>query len=189
VAGSREFGEATFGDVERFAAEARVDEAARTRARRASLVGQAEEEATLRGVLVDLGERAAVVRLELDAGRSVVGEVQRVGLDHVMVRTRDVEVLVALSAVGAVLPEAAEHAVTGARAVHDDTNLRTALELLAADRPTVLLRLRSGATVQGELRAVGLDIVALVLDGTPRRRGAVSLGALAEVWPWAGAGS
>ncbi|OWY58644.1 hypothetical protein B7486_78855, partial [cyanobacterium TDX16] len=60
--------------------------------------------------------------------------------------------------------------------------LQHALHDLSAERPPVLVRLRSGATVEGELHSMGRDVATLVVDGRPRRRGHVSLAAVAEVW-------
>jgi hypothetical protein len=190
VAGSRGSAETSttggtggFDAVDRFAAEARVQEAARARARRSSLGSQAEEEASLRGVLVDLGERAATVCLELAAGRTVVGVVEQVAEDHLQVRATDGRaVLVVLDVVQLVLPQGAGDAVTGAREVRSGSTLRHVLHDLAGGRAPVRVHLRSGATVDGELRSVGVDVLALEAAGDGRRRAHVPLGAVAEVW-------
>lgn len=175
----------SFDAFDRFAADQRVQEAARARARRSSLEVQADEEATLRGVLLDLGERAAEVHLELDAGRALTGVVVHVGMDHLEVHARDGRtVFVALAAVHAVLPLDAGDAVRGTRTLSPGSadTLHHVLHDLAGERSPVLVRLRSGATVEGELRSVGQDVATLLVDGQPRRRGHVSLGAVAEVW-------
>ena len=173
----------SFDALDRVVADERVHEAARARARRASLEVQAGEEATFRGVLVDLGERGAPLRFELDANRSTSGTVAQVGLDHVQVRTSDGRlVLVALDAMHAVLPVETRDAVVGDRATVSEHTLRHALDLRCGDRPWLLVRLRSGGTVEGELCAVGRDVVTLLV-GPTGRRGHIRLAAVAEVWP------
>jgi hypothetical protein len=186
VAGSRGSAGAdgSFGAVDRFAAEARVEEAARARARRGSLGAQAEEEAGLRGVLVDLGERGATVCLELAAGRSVVGVVEQVAQDHVRVRAADGRAaLLPLDVVQVVLPQEAADVVTGDRTIGSGAELRHVLHDLAGERTPVRVHLRGGTTVDGELRSVGADVLTLLVAADGRRRAHVPLGALAEVWP------
>jgi hypothetical protein len=92
-----------FDDLERWASEARAREAAEARVRARWLRTQAEEGATLRGVLVDLAERAVEVSVRTSAGRVHAGPILAVGRDFVAVRTPAARLtLVALAAVASV---------------------------------------------------------------------------------------
>ena len=180
------------GSTERLAAEAaelRVEEGARARARRASLSGQAAEEASLRGVLVDLGERGATVRLELASGRSLVGRVRRIGADVAVVdlEGRD-EVLVHLAAVAALVPHDGGDEVRGDRLVDAELTFAEALGWLVADRPSVQVHLRGGAALTGELVSVGADVAVVRLEGDRRRPAYVAVAAVAEVLVEGGTG-
>jgi len=163
-------------------AELRVDDAARSRSRRSSLAGQALEEATLRGVLVDLGERGAALRLELVDGRGLVGQVHHLGADVATVHGADgQERLVALAAVVSATPQSDEHVVTGDRVVVSDLTLAEALGWLAGDRPRVHLHAAGGSIVAGELRSVGVDVATVLLEGRPRRPAYVALRSVTDV--------
>ena len=61
--------------LERWAAEARVDDAARQRTRERWLLQQAEEGGRMAGVLCDLGERGTAVAVRTRAGRQHRGRV------------------------------------------------------------------------------------------------------------------
>src|SRR5262245_6119327 len=84
--------------LDRWVAEARVDEAARRRSRERWLRRQAEEESTVAGVLVDLLERGRPVTVHTRQGRRHHGEVRALGADFVAVATGQGTVLVALAA-------------------------------------------------------------------------------------------
>lgn len=153
--------------LQRWAADAGVDEAARQRARQRWLRTQAEEEASLAGALLDLAERARTVTLEVGSER-VRGRIVGVGEDFVAVRSdRGQHVLVRTGAVEVVRAEPGTAAVVGDRTSVVDVGLTGLLPPLAAERPEVRVRTRSGLTVRGDLVAAGSDVVRLRVPGDP----------------------
>lgn len=153
--------------LERWAADAMVDEAARQRTRQRWLRVQAEEEASVLGTLVDLAERARPVVLDIGQQR-IRGAVVGIGADFLAVRSdRGQDVLVRTAAVEVVRAEPGERAVVGDRAVLVEVALAAVVGPLAAERPDVLVRTRSGQVVRGELRSAGTDVVRLRADGDP----------------------
>lgn len=153
--------------LERWAADAAVDEAARRRARQRWLRLQAEEEASLVGTLVDLAERGQPVTLDVGDQR-VRGRVVGIGTDFLALRTdRDQQVLVRTSAVDAVRADPGERAVAGDRTALVDVALDAVVGPLAADRPDVVVRTRSRTAVRGQLRGAGTDVIRLRTDGDP----------------------
>lgn len=153
--------------LERWAADALVDEAARQRTRQRWLRVQAEEEASTIGALVDLAERGRPVVLDVGEHR-VRGTIVGVGADFLALRSeRDQDVLVRTDAVEVVRAEPGGRAVIGDRTVLVEVALDAVVGPLAADRPEVLIRTRSGQVVRGELRSAGADVVRLRTDGDP----------------------
>ena len=57
--------------------------------------------------------------------------------------------------------------VVGGRSPLLDVTLAALLVPIAADRPTVLVRTTGGAPIRGELRAAGVDVVRVRVDGEP----------------------
>lgn len=164
--------------LERWVADARVDDAARQRARQRWLRIQAEEEASLVGALVDLAERARPVVLDVGDHR-VRGRIVGVGSDFLAVRTdRGQDVLVRAGAVAVVRAEPGQRDVVGDRAALVEVALDAVVGPLAAERPEVMIRTRSGTVVRGELRSAGLDVLRLRGDGDPPSPIWVSLGAV-----------
>ena len=164
--------------LERWAADAAVDEAARQRARERWLRIQAEEEASLAGTLLDLAERGRPVVLEVGAHR-VRGRLAGLGADFVAVRSdRDQGVLARTSAIDVVRAEPGARAVVGDRTAVVDAGLAGVLAPLAAERPEVLVRTRGAAVVRGELRSAGLDVVQLRVGGDPPTPAWVPVGAI-----------
>jgi hypothetical protein len=166
--------------LERWAAEARVDEAARQRTRERWLLQQAEEGGRFTGVLCDLAERGTAVALRTRAGRQHRGRVRAVGDDFVAVDPGSSgssdgtggtdgsgAVFVALAAVSSVrvMPGSAT-APTGDRAVRTGLRLAEVLAGLAAERERVRIVARDGGdAIAGSLRSVGLDVAVVRLDG------------------------
>jgi len=167
--------------LERWAADAVVDEAARQRARQRWLRTQAEEEGSFVGTLLDLAERGRSVTLEAGAHR-VRGRIVGIGGDFVALRSeRDQHVLLRTGVVDVVRAEPGAPAVTGDRTTVLEVGLAGVLGSLAAERPEVLVRTTSGAAVRGELRSAGVDVVHLRLPGDPPTPAWLPIDALAVV--------
>ena len=163
---------------------ARADDAARARSRERWLRQEAAESATLQGSLLDLAEAGATVLVTTVAGRSHRGEVTTVASDFVAVRTSGATVLVALDAIVSVRPDPSSRAAvaSGDRPAPVDLVLREALADAAAERPRVSVASRTPTDpVTGELRAVGLDVLTVVLDGDERGVCFVALHSLSTV--------
>lgn len=165
-------GEGIGARLERWAADARVELAARRRARERWLRQQAEEEANFAGVLLDLGEKGVEVALHTRAGRVHRGRVGVVGADFVgLLPPRGTpagqagEVLAALDGVSSVRLGAGDRPVTGDRVVASRLSLVEVITGLAAERERVVLVLADGGeTVVGTLQSVGQDVVVIRLD-------------------------
>jgi hypothetical protein len=165
----------------RWAAEARVDEAGAARARERWLRQQAEEEATMAGVLCDLAERRVPVVVDTIVGSRHRGMVSAVAADFVVLRVERRDVLVALDAVAVVRPEPGVAAPVGDRPVDVGLRLTDALAYLVSERPRVLVLLRSGERVAGELRTIGRDVASIELDGPARAAAYVPVVAITEI--------
>lgn len=153
--------------LERWAADAMVDEAARARTRQRWLRIQAEEEASTLGALLDLGERQHPVALDV-GGHRVRGALAGIGADFVALRSDlGQHVLVRTDAIDVIRAEPGDRGVVGDRAVLVEVTLAAVVGPLAAERPEVLVRTRSGQGVRGELRSAGTDVVRLRADGDP----------------------
>lgn len=169
--------------LDRWVADARVDEAARERARERWLRSVAEQEATVAGVLVDLTERCAGVALSTTAGQRHRGSIGALGADFVALRPASgPEVLITMGSISVVRTLPAEDPAAGDRTVSTDLTLADVLTELAAERERVLLVTRAGSdSVVGELRSVGHDVVVIRSDSEPASTAYVPLGAIAEV--------
>lgn len=155
--------------LERWAADARVDEAARARSRERWLRRQAEEERTLAGVLADLLESRTAVTVETVApGASFAGVVRAVGADFVALgaEARPAgEVVVALAAVASVATRAGTPEVLGDRRARGTMRLAEVVAALAAGRDEVRVVTRDGGTVGGTVASVGQDVVVVRSGG------------------------
>ena len=151
----------------RWAAEARVDEAARARVRARWLQIQAEQDASLAGVLVDLAERSRPVVLDA-LGQRLRGRVSGVGADFAVVASdRGQQVVIRFDTIDLALAEPGTRPVTGDRAALVDVTFDAVLGPLAADRPDVLVRTRAGGATRGTLQAVGADVVRMRVEAAP----------------------
>lgn len=185
------------GDLERWAADARARDAAEARARERWLRTQAEEEATLAGVLLDMAEQERSVTLHTTAGRSYAGRVQSVGEDFVAISTGGAPVtLVALSAVAVLRPEGAEprRATVPATAPDDGwspatdpgsgralgVGLADVLAQAAGHRPRVSIDV-ADQTVVGDLRTVGADVLTIRAAGRSSERPGLAVISLQSV--------
>ncbi|MGI8683855.1 MAG: hypothetical protein ACR2MO_01925 [Acidimicrobiales bacterium] len=162
------------GDLEQWAADARAREAADARVRERWLRAQAAEESTLAGVLLALAERRATVAIATVAGRRHRGVVTGVGEDFVAIRgPAGAVTLMALSRLADVRvadrgTRPGSHA--GATTTGDRPGLALGVRLgevlaqAAGGRPRILVQTGT-ASVVGDLRAVGLDVLTVQTDG------------------------
>ncbi len=177
--GSEDFGRS----LERWAADAVVDEAVRTRIRERWLRIQSEESASLVGTLMDLAERCTPLVIDV-VDQQVRGVVAGVGGDFVALRTqpgaeRTGPVLVRLTAIAAIRPEPGAVEVRGDRSAILDVTLGAVIGPVAADRPDVLVRTFHGQALRGELRSAGVDVIRLRVPGDPPTPVWVALDAVA----------
>jgi hypothetical protein len=167
--------------LDRWVAEARVDDAALQRSRERWLQEVAEQEATLSGVLADLAERRASVSMGA-AGRRFHGVVTAIGIDFVAVQVASgPDVLLSMGAIAVVRTGHAVTVAVGDRVVATELHLADVLVELAADRERVRLVTGAGEAVAGVLRSVGHDVVVLRTDGDPPGTAYVARAAIAEV--------
>ena len=164
---------------------ARGREAALSRSRERWLRRQAEEEASLRGMLVDLAEGGVTVTIRTVAGRAHVGTVTAVARDFVVLRTAGgLGVHIVIDAVAIVRPEPGSSpvAATGDRPPPVDMSLPEVLSDATATRPRVVVAARGiDQPVAGELRAAGVDVLSLRLDGEPGGMCYLALESVTEV--------
>ena len=164
---------------------ARGREAALSRSRERWLRRQAEEEASLRGTLVDLAETGLTVSLRTISGRAHVGTVTAVARDFCVLRTAGgLVVHLVLDALAMVRPEPGSRTVaaTGDRPPPVDLCLAEVLSDAAATRPRAAVVARGiDQPVAGELRAAGLDVLSLRLDGEPGGMCYLALESVTEV--------
>ena len=161
-------------DLDRWAADARVEAAAVARSRERSLREQERETTTLVGVLVTLAERGSTTVLELVGGRRTQGVVTGVGRDFCAVRHQGGDALVALDAIVAVRPPPGERAPTGARPTSLDLTMAEALVDLAGCRTRVAVAITgSGQAICGELASVGDDVICVRPGAGSERAGTV----------------
>lgn len=178
--------------LDRWVAEARVDDAALRRARERWLLEVAEQEATLAGVLADLAERGGPLTLYGRGTRRHHGRLRMLGLDFVVVELPSgTDVLMAIDSVTSVRTAPAVELAIGDEngPIRRDADGNVAIGLrmhdvlaeLAADRERVVLVTADGETLTGQLRSVGHDVAVLRTDAEPRATAYVALTAVAEV--------
>ena len=104
------------------------------------------------------------------------------GEDFVAVST-DVgtEVLVATAAVTGVRSQPRDVAAHSGRAVSLDLTFAIAVAALAEERPRVAVATTDDSTVNGELRAVGRDVLTLRVDGDTRANVYIPLAAITDI--------
>jgi hypothetical protein len=159
-------------------AEGLVDAAASERARQRWLERQATEDATLLGVLIDLAERSRPVAVRSSGGRTARGRVVALGADFVAVREERLgDVLIPTRAIATVRAAPGDVSTVGNRPASLVVVLAEALLELAADRPTVLLS-AANEEHRGNLRSVGRDVLALMIEGERRETIHVAIDAI-----------
>ncbi len=175
-------GEGLDARIDRWVADARVDEAARLRARERWLRHQAEEEGSLAGVLADVAERGVPVAVHVRGGRQHRGEVRAVGADFVALRSGATDVIIAIAAVTSVRTRPGEASTLGDRSITSLLRLVEVLAGLAAERAAVLLVMAGGDdAVAGVLGSVGRDVVGVRVVDAPAVTAYVPIGAIVEV--------
>lgn len=169
-------------DLARWAADARVEEAAAERSRERWLRQQSAEQARLTGIALDLAEQGATATVATTTGRQHRGTVVAVGEDFVAVAPgpRSV-VLIAFAAITLLRPPPGRAEGTGDRSPPHSAWLADVLTGVAADRAHVRIALGPDV-VSAELRAVGADVVTLRIDGAPPTTAYARLSAVTEVW-------
>ncbi len=160
-------------DLERWAADARARDAADSRVRERWLRAQAEDDASMAGVLLALAERRETVVVATVAGRRYRGVVTGVGVDFVAIEVgTGTTTLFAMSAVGDLrVADSGPLLRTRATTTGEGTGrgelgvrLGEVLAQAAGQRPRILVQ--TGATsVVGDLRAVGRDVLTMQTDG------------------------
>lgn len=152
--------DALTAEFARWAARARVLDAAAERSRQRWLAQQAAESSTLVGLLLDMAERRGEVTLR-SPSRAYHGRVAAVGSDFCVVEdVSQLAVILRLSALVGVQPAEPAPATTGpGRRSALSMGLAEALSLLAADRQPVRVATASTETVTGELLSLGLDVL------------------------------
>jgi hypothetical protein len=157
-------------DLEAWVAAAAADQGVQARRRERWLRTQAEEEATILGVLADLAERDQAVVVTTRADRRHRGAVALVGRDFALVLTEQRStVLVQVAAIVQVRTTPGGAGVVGDRALRLEVGWADALRVLAADRPRILAIPSGGAPCGGELRSVGADVLTMRLEGDGSR--------------------
>jgi len=148
-------------------ADWRSDDRARARSQQGSLTSQAAEQATLAGVLLDLGERGVPVVTTVLGGHRRVGRVLAVSPTcAVLALDSTAQVLIDLTAVCAVRQapgRVSVGAALGDRVVTStgDGSVGEVLAGLVHDRPDVLVTFVDGTTEHGTLASSGVDVVVL----------------------------
>lgn len=177
--------DALLADVARWTADARSEEAARSRARERWLRQQAEEDARFAGLALDLAERATALAVRTTSGRTLHGRFSAVARDFCVLHADGgTAVLLTFAAVAAVRPEpgARAGAAAGDRAAPLSLTLADLLAALAAERPRVRVVVEGGGeAVSGELWSVGADVATIRLEGDDRPVVYVRLEAVREV--------
>lgn len=154
--------------LSKWVAEGRVDAAAGERARQRWLERQADEDATMTGVLLDLAERRRPVSLRTMAGRTARGPIVALGADFAIVREERIgDVVIPLRAVATVWGAPGEEPPSGDRPISVAVLFPEALVELAADRPLVLVAVAHGE-IRGELRSAGTDVIAVATASATR---------------------
>lgn len=161
-------------------ARSSADELARVR----RLREQAAEDSTMAGTLLDLAESGQAVGVRTVTGQRHQGVVAGLGRDFCLLRpAHGRSMYVTLAAIASVRVAAGARAGDpGTRAPAVDRTLREVLAFIVPERPRVTLRtVGDSAPVTGELRAVGVDLATVRLDGPEQGTCYLPLDALAEV--------
>ncbi len=145
-----------------------VDEAAKARARQRLLEQQANDDANLIALLLDLSERKRAVLITTTGSHRVRGMVVAIGIDFVVVREpRLGDVIVPLRCLALVRTLTSDDVAGTERPVAFEVSLAVALAELAEEQPTVVVS-AGGDEFRGRLRSAGSDLIVVKLDGARR---------------------
>lgn len=171
------------GGVDRWATNVRGDEVADRRRRRWSLNAQADENASLSGALVDLGERGVRCSVSLCGEHRWAGVIAQVGADFFRLDTEHGPLLVRVDAVDHIRadPTSGSGRQRGEREVSTSLHFGEVLESLLQERAEVRIFTRhsGGGPSHGRLSLSGADLVAV--DSAEGARTYVPLAAVAAV--------
>ncbi len=165
--------------IERFVADARIEETTRARGRERWLRQRSAEGSTMAGVCWDLAERGEQVVVTTAAGGHHRGHIEALGEDFLAVRTMAGTVVVPCD--GLLTIAVHGRAEPGARPVRRGLELAEVVAELAATRPTVRARFRAGDAVVGELCHGGRDVAAVRVGEGGRGTVYVRLSSLSEL--------
>lgn len=176
-------------DLSRWTAEARAEEAARSRAKESWLHRQAAEEATWAALVLDLAEQAAPVVVQSIHGRSHQGRLAAVGADFLLLAATDPSAanratFLPTQAIALLRPGLGVRWAPSAgdrQAGGQGVRLADVLAGVAADRPRVIIGTGAAGTITGELVWAGVDLAGVRLDSEPPAVVAVRISALSEL--------
>lgn len=172
-------------ELARWLADARAEEASLARSRERALRQLAAEEATFATLSLDLAETGVAVVARTVDGRAHRGTVVAVGADFLVVRPAlDRAVFLPFDGLASLrlAPGGRGPDAAGQRPPPFEATLGDVLTGLAGDRPRVLLGVRGDPELWlGELWQVGVDVVAVRLDGARVTSAWAQLGAVTEV--------
>ncbi|HZN13760.1 MAG TPA: hypothetical protein VFB78_05810 [Acidimicrobiales bacterium] len=152
--------EAAIVHLGRWASDAKTEAAADSRLRRQWTQQQAEDEATLLSVLVDMAERRAAVAVHTRAGATIRGAVAGVGRDYLAVVRGPQLTFVVTAAIDWIRPDGdAAPAAFGDRAAPPSSLMGVLTNLVGEGHE---VRVVSGEEIiAGELLAAGADVLTL----------------------------
>jgi hypothetical protein len=172
-------------DMARLVGDTRSADAVRSRIRERSLRDAAEADATLSGILLDLGEAETPVSVRTTFGRTVRGQVTIVATDVVVIGTPAGDSYVRLDAVAwvrRVAPGVPQGGPAGDRPAPRATTFAALVGDLAGERPRVSIAVLGEDTVlSGELRSAGVDVITVRLDGDPPVTASIALAQVSEL--------
>lgn len=154
-------------ELERWVAELRSQDAARSRSRTAWLRRQAAEDGSFVGTLLEAHEARRTLVIDTMAGNHHRGRIRLVGRDVCVVRAdRGGDVVVVLDAIRSLRVPETREPVVGERRPVGRVTLHEVLAALVEQRPRVAVTSRgSTEPLRGELVVVGTDVVGLRLEG------------------------
>lgn len=159
----------------------RTAEAAQVRSRMHWLAQQGAEEASVRGVLVDLAETGSTAVIAVRGRGPCPGRVRLVGADFAVIDAAPGDVVVPLAAIDSIRSVPGRRTPVGRIEPAMGLALHPLLAELAIERPVVTVTTANGDRIAGELRSVGRDLLRLADPDTRAEAVIVPLGSVCEV--------